>query len=574
MIINQSTPIRATQPLESQLSSGFSMQRPSTVTGYKSSSKQYHPSSTSGGTFNVTSFSTFPGPSDSPKRLSSSEAQIHGDLISNHQDLPTSQVFRPSRDTHYDQALGAERQPNPSFPIETHPRSHEWPTPEVIGASITRPSTSTGSKQDYAGKTPRHQGLSIVLPNAIESAQAYPTSHTNGSGSNRMQAQKDNSPGISSRQHVAAHNVNPVKEEQLAGGAVVERGSQFQGPLARPTVVSMQKKESPRMPMVVADHPVPASIETQFQGPLDRPPMVSVMKKESPRAPILAGDSVTLVPENIETRVTFHPTNKQESPNLRDRGLKPVLTLNSETSNSQTYGAPEQKQESPASGRRTPLNRQSQLPNIPEVVHYQPTKFIKQDSPRMHGEIRMKNPGVRSSPLTSLDDLQYDPAAALNSKYDNPGTNTVSRKQSNDATYLLEPGFSSEEGHKIPTTGWSNAITAPQIKIHRHLSSAMGPKHDVETQPSTTSTSGVFPGNSYSQHEQPRSRAPASTDTTDNRITPLPFTTASRSGNLKSSDDTYSRFEGSFFLFFFIITIFEFTNYCSSSASCLRYSSR
>ena len=526
------------------------MQRPSTVTGYKSSSKQYHPSSTSGGTFNASSFSAFPGPSDSPKRLSSSETQIHGDLISNHQDLPTSQVFHPSRDTHYDQALGTERQPNPSFPIESHPRSHEWPTPEVIGASITRPSTSTGSKQDYAGKTPRHQGLSITLPNTIESAQAHPMSHTNGPGSNRMLAQKDISPGISSRQHVAVQNLNPVKEEQLAGGAVVEHGSQFQGPLARPTVVSMQKKESPRIPMVVADHPIPASFETQFQGPLDRPTMVSVMKKESPRAPILAGDSATLVPENIETRVTFHPTNKQESPNLRDRGLKLVPALNLETSNSQTYGAPEQKQESPASGRRTPLNRQSQLPNIPEVVHSQPTKFIKQDSPRVHGEIRMKNPGVRSSPLSSRDDLQYDPAATLNSKYDSHGANTASRKQSNDTTYLLEPGLSSET-HKIPTTGWSNAITAPQIKSHRNLSSTMGPRHDVETQPSTTSTSGVLPGNSYSQHEQPRSWAPAPTDTTDNRIVPLPLTTISGSGLLKSSEVTSSRFEGTFFLFFF-----------------------
>lgn len=539
------------------------MQQPSTATGYKSSSRQYHPSSTSGGTFNAEFSSSVPGPSDSPKRLSSSETQIPGNLTSNHQNLPTSQVFRPSHDTHYDQALGVERQPNPSFPTENHRQSHEWPTTEITGASIIRPSTSIGPK-DYAGKAFRHQRLSITSPNAIESPQAHTMSHTNSLGLNRMPAQKDNSPRISSRQDVAPQNVNPVKEEEFVGGGVAEPGSQFQSPLTRPIVVSsMQKKESPRMPTVAAepDDPVPASIETQFQAPLDRPNVLA--KKESPRAPILAVDNVTLAPAHIESRVAFHSTNKQESPNFRDRGLKLGLALNPESSNSQTYSAPEQKQESPASGHRTPLNRQSQLPINPEIVNYQPTKFMKQDSPRMHGEIRMKNPGVRSSPLTSRDDLQHDPVATLNSKHDSPGANTASRKQSNDITYPLETRLGSEETHKIPSTGSGNAITTPQTKIHRNLPSTMGPRHDVETQPSITSTSSVLLGNV--QPSQPRSWAP-STDTTVNRIAPLPPTITARSSLPKSSEDTYSRFEG---IFFSTLSLSYFgvksSNYCSSS---------
>jgi hypothetical protein len=117
----------------------------------------------------------------------------------------------------------------------------------------------------------------------------------------------------------------------------------------------------------------------------------------------------------------------------------------------------------------------------------------------------------------------------------------------------LETGLGSEETQKNLSTGWSNAITAPQTKIDRNLPSTMAPRHDVETQPSTTSTSGVFPGNSYPQHSQLRSWAPPSTDTTDNRIAPLPLITTSRSGLPKSSEDNYSRLEGIFFSFIIII---------------------
>ncbi|KIM49197.1 hypothetical protein M413DRAFT_21461 [Hebeloma cylindrosporum] len=550
VIINQSTPGRPTQPLQSQVSPGFSVQRPSTVTGYKGSSRQYNPSSTSAGIVNADHYSSVPGTSDSPKRLSSSENQIPRDLTSNQQP-PTSQVFPPSRDTHYEQAHGAEKQPPPSFPIENHPRSREWPTPEMTGASITRPSTTTGSRQDYAGKALRHQGVSTASPDATESAPAHSMSHTNNPGSNKILAQKDTSPGISSRQHVAPQNVNPVKEERVAGGGATEPGYQFQGPLARSTVVSStQKKESPRMPMpaAVPDNPLPTSIETQFQSPLDRPAMVSTMKKESPRAPILSVDSITLVPAKNEPRVPFHSTSKQESPNFRDRGLKLGPAHNPETSNSQTSGAPEQKQGSPASGQRTfptPLNRQTQLPINPEIVNYQPTKVMKQDSPRMDKmdkEIRTKNPGVRSSPLTSRDDLQHDPAATLNSKYESSGPNMASRKQSNDATHFLETGLGSEEIHKIPSTGWSNPTPAPQTKIHRNLPT-MGPRHDVETRPTTTSPLGPLPGNSYSHHEQSRSWAPPSTDAADNRIHPFPTTTTSRPSLPKPSEDASTRFE-------------------------------
>ena len=540
------------------------MQRPSTVTGYKSSSKQYHPSSTSGTTFIADSVNPIPRPSDSPKRLSSSETQIPGNLISNHQDLPT-QAFRPSRDSHYDQAPGPEGQPNPSFPSENHPRSREWPTPEMAGASTIRPSTSTGYKQDYAGKTLRHQGLSTT--NTIESAQAHPVSHANSLGLNRMLGQQDNSPRISSRQHVVPQNVNLVKEEQFARGGMAEPGSQLQGSLAQATMVpSMQKKESPRMPILVAepDNPVPTTIEARVHGPLDRPTMVSVMKKESPRATLVA-DSVTLLPANIETRASFHSTNKRGSPNSRSLKLGP--TLNSETSNLQTSGAPEQKQESPASGQRTfptPLNRQSQLPINAENVNHQPTKFIKQDSPRMHGEIRTKNHGVRSSPLTSRDDLQHDPPATFGSKYDSPGAITASRKQSNGMTFV-DTGPGSEETHKAPTTGWSNASTAPQttqVKGYRNLPST-GPRHEGETQ--LNASSSVLPGNNYSQHEQHRPWAPPSTDITDSRIPPLPLTTTSRSGLPKSSENNHNRFEGIKSLCFGVAS----TNYCRRFTTCL-----
>jgi len=190
VVFNQSTPIRATQPLESQLSPGFSIQRPSTATGHKIGSRQYHPSSISPGTFSAEPSISIPAPLDSPNRLRSPEQIDH---ISN-QNPPTNyRVFRPSHDTHYDQAHGGDRQPNPSLAIEHQPRSQEWSTQGMIGASISRPSTSIGFRQDSAGKTPRQQGLSITSPTTIESSQAYPMSQTNSIGLSKTQAQKENS---------------------------------------------------------------------------------------------------------------------------------------------------------------------------------------------------------------------------------------------------------------------------------------------------------------------------------------------------------------------------------------------
>jgi len=337
---------------------------------------------------------------------------------------------------------------------------------------------------------------------------------------------------------------------------VAEPGSQFQSPLARPTaVLSMPKKESTRMPFLPAEQDilVPTSIETQFQNPVNRPTAVSTMKKESPRVPILAADNDTLVPASIEPRVTSHSTNKQESPNFRDRGLKLVPALNSEPFNLQTSGKLEQKPESPVSGQRTfstPLNRQSQLPINPEIVNYQSTKSMKQDSPQMHGEGRTRNAGIKSSPLTSRDDLQYDPSGTLTNQ-DSPGTNRATRKQGNDSTYPSETGLASEQTHKVPTTGWSNATTASQTKNHRNLPS-MGLKYDPENQPRTTSTLGLLPGVNFSQPEQPVSWDPSSTKTsTVDRIAPSPLAVPPRTGLPKPSEDLSSRLEG----FFKMLTI-------------------
>jgi hypothetical protein len=136
--------------------------------------------------------------------------------------------------------------------------------------------------------------------------------------------------------------------------------------------------------------------------------------------------------------------------------------------------------------------------------------------------------------------LQHDPSGTP-TKQDGPGTNKATRKQGNDLGYPSETGLASEQTHKGPIAGWSNATTLSQIKTYRNLPS-MGLRHDPENQPSTL---GPSPGNNFSQPEQPVSWASPSTKTgTVDRIAPSPLVTAPRLSVPKTAEDPSSRFEG------------------------------